>query len=147
MSDVDSSAPETPATDEDQKAGRLVRSAIGWAVFLGLLAVVLIVLGKTWFFVDKYRRGEIIDLPQFGTQLSAAGSAPRAKASQPTPATTARTVSPLTSTFCEAATKGCMSKLREVLLDAPLWLTITIKEDFNASAGPRRGQSREAGQV
>ncbi len=48
-------------------------SIAGWTVFLVLLAAVLFVGYRTWYYYDKIRRGELVDLPQFTDRFTAVG--------------------------------------------------------------------------
>jgi len=45
----------------------------GWLLFLILLTAIIFVGYRTWKYYDLLRRGELVDLPQFGERLTATG--------------------------------------------------------------------------
>lgn len=58
-------------TAEKKGGRRAARSFFGWIVFVALLAAVLFFGYRVWFYYDKLRRGEIVDLPQFESHFTA----------------------------------------------------------------------------
>ena len=58
---------------ETKPQGRYsIGSAVGWIVFAIVLAIVGLIGYRTWFYYDKIRHGEIVDLPQFSSKQTQA---------------------------------------------------------------------------
>lgn len=51
-------------------------SVFGWGVFILLFIGILILGYRIWYYSDKLRRGQIIDVPEFTPKLTAVGDAP-----------------------------------------------------------------------
>ncbi|MDD5252235.1 MAG: thioredoxin domain-containing protein [Patescibacteria group bacterium] len=68
------------AIEEGPSRGRrLIRSGwniVRWAVFILLFAAAAFFGWRLWYYYDKLRRGEIVNLPQFQGQFTAADQAP-----------------------------------------------------------------------
>ncbi len=58
------------ANAETKDGKKAARSFFGWIVFLALLAAVLFFGYRIWFYYDKLRRGEIVELPQFESSFT-----------------------------------------------------------------------------
>ncbi|MBI4458252.1 DsbA family protein [Candidatus Uhrbacteria bacterium] len=58
--------------DSSSEPRHPVRAAIGWLVFLALMAATIFIGWRVWFYYDKIRRGEIVHLPQFTERFTAA---------------------------------------------------------------------------
>jgi len=52
--------------------GPVIGSIVGWAVFFLVLASIAYIGYLTWYYYDKIRRGEYLDLPQFATKMTEA---------------------------------------------------------------------------
>jgi protein-disulfide isomerase len=64
-----------PEDTEPRRKRHLFRSIFGWLVFLLLFAWVIFVGTRVWYYYDKIRRGEIVQLPQFAASFTPGKSA------------------------------------------------------------------------
>ena len=52
--------------------GSVIGSVIGWAILVLVLAAITYIGYLTWYYYDKIRRGEYLDLPQYASQMTEA---------------------------------------------------------------------------
>lgn len=61
------------AAAKQKKALDIGCSCLGWFFFLAIFIGTLVLGYRVWFYADKLRRGEIVDLPSFTSKLTVAG--------------------------------------------------------------------------
>ena len=69
-----------------QKKGGLGCAIFGWAVFFIFFGAVILLGYRVWFYSDKIRHGEILDLPQFTAKLTESKDAPSSASAYVDPA-------------------------------------------------------------
>jgi protein-disulfide isomerase len=62
--------------EEGSKIVRVGCSVLGWAAFFLVLVGILVLGYRIYYYSDKLRRGQIVDVPSFTPKLSQAGTSP-----------------------------------------------------------------------